>query len=343
MTDAVLNVRLEGARKPVTTVPPAVGFLVLLGVATAVPWLTLPWLARNAAQGGMTAQTKTLLVFLGSGVHVAASYALYFDNDLRPVMRAHRLRYFVAPVAVVIVSAVLFAWSGARLSASLLTFYFVWQTHHYTRQNIGVFAFSTKALHTLPATTLERAAITTSGFAGVIGMITLIAPFERTPIARPAMYAHNIASLVFVGALVLLVLCIPRALEAGNPMRFVFLVAGVAFYLPTFIYRDPFSAVSSYAIAHGCQYLVFMAYIAAHRRESIGRRFVLPTAGLALFGGLVLWRMQHATGVGRPWAALNGFYLGLVMVHFVLDAGVWRLSEPAQRKYMAERFGFLAG
>jgi hypothetical protein len=36
-----------------------------------------------------------------------------------------------------------------------------------------------------------------------------------------------------------------------------------------------------------------------------------------------------------------GAYLGIVMWHFLLDAGMWRLSEPFQRAYMGERFAFL--
>ena len=35
------------------------------------------------------------------------------------------------------------------------------------------------------------------------------------------------------------------------------------------------------------------------------------------------------------------FGLGIVMAHFVLDAGVWKLSEPFPRNYMAQRFPFL--
>jgi hypothetical protein len=29
------------------------------------------------------------------------------------------------------------------------------------------------------------------------------------------------------------------------------------------------------------------------------------------------------------------------MTHFVLDAGLWRLREPFQRRYMRDRFSFV--
>lgn len=342
MTDvAVEAARTRRKPRTVTTAPGGAVFLGLLALATALPWLGLPFLARTAAGGGLTTHAKTFLVFLGSGVHVAASYALYLDPALRPLFRSNRARYLLAPAMVVLGAGALLSVAGTRLTATALLLYFVWQTHHYTRQNVGVFAFATRARRSLPASDLERAAITTAGFAGVVGMITLIAPYQDTPFARPAMYAHNVASLVFLGAVGLLLLCLPRALEARDPVRLAFLVGGVAFYLPTFIYRDPFSAVASYAIAHGCQYLVFMGYVSAAQRRAKGPRMLIGTAAVASAGGLLLWHIQNASKGGRPGGALFGVYLGLVMAHFIIDAGVWRLSEPFQRKYMAERFRFL--
>lgn len=341
MTDAALT---RPSRPSAGTAAGAAGgslFLGLLALATAIPWLGLPFLARSAAEGGLTTHAKTFIVFLGSGVHVAASYALYLDPELRPFFRENRGRYLIAPAAVVLASGTLLSVAGTRLAATALLLYFVWQTHHYTRQNVGVFSFAARARRSLPPTNMERAAITTAGFAGVVGMITLITPYEDTPFATLAMYAHNVAALVFLGAVGMLVLCLPRAREAGDLVRFAFLVGGVAFYLPTFVYRDPFSAVSSYAIAHGCQYLVFMGYIAGARRGEAAPRLLLGTVAIAAVGGLLLWHIQYASRDGAPGGFVFGVYLGLVMAHFIIDAGVWRLSEPFQRKYMSERFRFL--
>lgn len=316
-------------------------FLTLLAVATAVPWLGLPFLARTAAEGGLTTFAKTFIVFLGSGVHVASSYALYFDPELRKFFRANPHRYLIAPAVIVLATGVVLAIAGARLTATGLVLYFAWQTHHYTRQNVGVFSFATRARRTLPPTDLERAAITTAGFAGVIGAVTLVAPYKDTPFAAPAMYAHNVAALVFLAAVAMLALCLPRAIEARDPVRLAFLVGGVVFYLPTFVFTDPFSAVSSYAIAHGFQYLVFMAYIAGAGRREAGSRLLVATLATATLGGLVLWHLQYMTKDGTIGGFVFGVYLGIVMAHFVIDAGVWRLSEPFQRKYMGQRFQFL--
>lgn len=312
-------------------------FLVLLAAATAIPWVGLPYVGRAA--GGLTARGTTALVFLGSGFHVAASYAFFLERDLHPLLRASRRRYFIAPALLVVGTAVFMLLAGTRLTATAVLAYFIWQTHHYTRQNIGVFAFATRALGTLSPSLLERSAITTAGFAGVLGMITLITPYQDTPFAAVAMYTGNVAVLVFIGAVAMLACCLPRALQAGDPVRLAFLVGGVLFYLPTFVYRDPFAAVASYAIAHGCQYLVFMGYVSGARSSS--RRKLAAAGAIALVGGLALWHAQHGALDGAAGRLASGAALGAVMAHFVIDAGVWRLSEPAQRQFMSERFRFL--
>ena len=42
---------------------------------------------------------------------------------------------------------------------------------------------------------------------------------------------------------------------------------------------------------------------------------------------------------GPRW--LYGVYVGVVMTHFVADAGIWRLREPFQRAYMKSKFHFV--
>ena len=61
---------------------------------------------------------------------------------------------------------------------------------------------------------------------------------------------------------------------------------------------------------------------------------------LALIGGGVLMLMSDELiwGGGR---FVFGCYLGLVMSHFVVDTGVWRLSGSFQRQYLSEPFDFI--
>ena len=69
--------------------------------------------------------------------------------------------------------------------------------------------------------------------------------------------------------------------------------------------------------------------------------FALGIMGVQ-FLGLALSAASHLHSGGPVARAVYGAYLGVVMAHFVIDAGVWRLSEPFQRGYMARRFPFIA-
>ena len=64
---------------------------------------------------------------------------------------------------------------------------------------------------------------------------------------------------------------------------------------------------------------------------------------IAACGGLLLNHASDAsTWLTPPYSsAIYGVFIGLVMAHFVLDAGIWRLREPFQRGYMRKKFDFI--
>jgi len=122
-----------------------------------------------------------------------------------------------------------------------------------------------------------------------------------------------------------------------NWLRLVFFLFGTLFFLPLYAFDDPVSATLGYAIAHGLQYVVFMAFVGADRRFPIASLIIL--AGIAtIYAAFALWLVNNAAVYG---SALTGVFIGLVATHFVLDAGIWKLREPFQRRYMREKFNFI--
>src|SRR5437762_10510631 len=107
-------------------------FMAMITLATAGPWLAIPLLLRWHAHPNAR-QLETVIVFVGSAVHVAASYYFYLDPAARDTIRAHRRRYIQVPVALVVLTAVVFAFSSDRVRFSLLLAYLSWQTYHYMR------------------------------------------------------------------------------------------------------------------------------------------------------------------------------------------------------------------
>ena len=48
--------------------------------------------------------------------------------------------------------------------------------------------------------------------------------------------------------------------------------------------------------------------------------------------------LNYAADAG---GALKGLFIGGVMAHFLVDAGIWRLRETFQRRYMRGKFYFV--
>jgi hypothetical protein len=315
-------------------------FFPLLIAATAITFVVFPLASYVLPEDTSLADLTVALFFLGSGGHVAASFFFYTDAEMRErLLVPERNRFLVVPVAIVIGSALFFGLAGLVPEAWGATVYWVWQTHHYARQNHGMLAFASRA-DGIPISMLERSAITLTGIAAIIGMITFVTPTEETRLFDWNWYIHTVALGVFACAWLLYALSIFRQRHARpTGRRSLVLLVLMLFFLPLFLFTDPLCAVFTYAVAHGLQYLVFMGFVVARPRPVVGLGALVA---FVLIGGGLLFVLQRREGImGAFPDTLYGAYLGIVMWHFLLDAGVWRLSEPFQRRYMSERFDFL--
>jgi hypothetical protein len=300
----------------------------------------MPFLARfHPGSAGVTGM-RDLLIFLGGSGHVALTAFFYSDRELQELFRAHRLRYLVVPVLLVLGTGALYATLPPRGAAHVLLAYFAWQTYHYMRQNYGILAFVGYADGSGPPTFLEKVILNVGVFAGILGMVRLLALQVNTVLDGYDGLLYETGFLAYFSIPVLLAAAWIRTPGLRSPVRAGFLLLSALFYLPTFLFEDAGSAVSSYAFAHGLQYFVFMYYVARKgEAERTGRLLTLVLSCLVL--GSLLIAMSHPEFWGRVGNAVFGAYLGVVMTHFVVDAGVWRMREPFQRRYMTERFRFL--
>ena len=314
------------------------GLFYWLIPATLIPFVAFPLFAYVLPEGGVIHQSRELLIFIGSSGHVAASFFFYTDHSIRGHMREHRLRYFAAPLALVLGTAAIYAFSDRSLLSYVAIGYWIWQTYHYARQNHGVLAFVSKA-EGMGVERSERVAIELTGIAGSIGMITFVTPYDQTVLAPYAWHIHHLALAVYAAAWAFGLYSLSA--RRGTPLRTFMFVLLLLFFAPLFVFENSLAAVSGYAIAHGLQYLVFMSYVATVPRSARIRNFVkLVLIGLG--GGIFLYTLAAGPMALGSWRlTIFGGYLGFVMWHFVLDAGVWRLSQPFQRAYMSERFACL--
>ena len=123
--------------------------------------------------------------------------------------------------------------------------------------------------------------------------------------------------------------------------------------MPLYLSNNVLISYSSYAIAHGLQYLVFMSVVSLKSSEMPALspwRGLFKMACLTLFVGFICYRLADLRGAefvnshlatGKLLDFMVGAVFGGTLAHFVIDAGAWRLRKADSREYMVKRFGFL--
>ncbi|MGN6795089.1 MAG: hypothetical protein ACTHJW_22110 [Streptosporangiaceae bacterium] len=130
-------------------------------------------------------------------------------------------------------------------------------------------------------------------------------------------------------------------------------VTCLLFFLPAFLFDSPYAAVGGLTIAHGMQYLLLVGLIAGcgtardHGRTAAGSAGLSRMLRLALLanvasiGGAALSGASHLHSAGPAGRLIFGAYLGVVMAHFVIDAGLWRMRDPLARNFLVTHLPYL--
>jgi hypothetical protein len=80
----------------------------------------------------------------------------------------------------------------------------------------------------------------------------------------------------------------------------------------------------------------------AHGASGASRAMRLAIFGnVALIGGALLSTASHLHNSSPAGRAVFGAYLGVVMAHFVIDAGLWRMRDPLARKFITGHLPYL--
>lgn len=314
-------------------------FLIAAAAATLLPLAIVPWAHHLAPDSESALRLLIILNFIGANFHVATTGWFYADAEMRPHFHAHPWRYFVIPAALIAGSALAFEFVPASLRGWLLLGFLSWQLWHYQKQNVGLLSFVAAGTGSGPLSVWERRTVMLSAVAGILGF------FSLNPVGLPGWSeafarAHELGGIVYLLSPIALAITIVKVPTLrSHPLRLGFLLIGAAFFLPTFLFDNATSATLGYAIAHGLQYLVFMGVVAMKRRPlvSLAVMAAIGASGAVLLNAGI---MAPDTGLARG-NALYGAFIGTVMAHFVLDAGIWRLREPFQRGYMRSRFSFV--
>jgi hypothetical protein len=279
------------------------------------------------------------VLFVGSSAHVASTGWLYTLGDVRSYAASRPLRLRWVPAACLVSGALAAALVRPSSFAWLLLPFFGWQFFHFAKQNLGLAALAASSAGVVSLRPGERRALLASGAAGIGGLIARPALLQlRVDPRLGALF--GVAALGFAAAVAAGAALLVRRPAAQRPAGFsVMYLMALLFSLPVFTCGSPYAAVGGMTAAHGMQYLLLVGLVAAGSGGRLVRLAVL--GNVALLGGAALERASHLHAAAPAERLLFGAYLGAVMAHFVIDAGLWRLRDPFPRAFLARRVPYL--
>ena len=329
-------------------------FLVALLLSTWLPILFFILVAPSGTQGlGLTA-IKTIFLFLGTA-HVPATLLFYTDKEFSAIIQSNRVRYIYIPILLIFVTGLVFAFLSTTIQAFVLLAYWSWQTFHYGRQNVGIYAFASIAETGRAPRKVEKMAIEAGTLLAILGTFKILGmTVAPVYLHRTFDFLYHFGVVTFVAVLVFSLAVYAKFYRDTTPFKTIFFFTAIFFFLPVFISTDNNIAFTSYAMAHGVQYVVFMLVISATAVEGASR--AIPYKSLAKFLvfllvlGFMFWRVgdlkemeivKQVSSYTTAAGFLFGAVLGATASHFIVDADAWRLSVANQRAFMTKRFYFV--
>jgi len=315
------------------------GFLITLALVTVGSLVGVPLALKWATASGHGLPGSLTLVAVTGPMHVAATSFFYFDREFWPVLRETPVRSFwslgLLPLGILALGVAGKATIGPWAFLLIFFSHNVWLFYHYQRQNFGLISFVSRnvgagRLPTSVNTTLNLAAL--GGIVSLLGIPGFYPNTEGlvTPQAYLAMRTGGIA--VYMLSVLSMMWVFRREPRLRESVWLIgALVVGMAFFLPAVVLQSAALAFLPNAIAHGAQYIFMMSVLSGRSRR--GWLALLTMCVLAVTIGSIFNRMG-------AWPAILAA-TGFTQVHFLIDAKVWRLSEPKQRAIMNDRFDFL--
>jgi uncharacterized membrane-anchored protein len=315
---------------------------------TLIPWLFFCLVSGQVADPAL-ASVKAGFVLVGAS-HVPATIAFYGDAEFRRISMGSPSRYLFAPAGIIVGAAVVFALLGPMLQGLFLSVFWLWQTWHYGRQNLGVNAFVAIAQGRSSPHPREKVLITAGTVAGMCGILQVLALSVLPESLRPLLsWAWHFGAVVF-GAVALALAWYLATARPSNVLSAVVLAICSLFFAPMFLARGIEGMFLSYAIAHACQYFLFITIATANQPAATNRALKAALAsGMIVFALALGWLLtrildlRQTAELGSHWLVnlAVGAALGVTMAHFIVDAGIWKLSNKLPRAFIHRRFAFV--
>ena len=275
-------------------------------------------------------EALAFLLFVGSSVHVASTGWFYTVPEVRAYMSTRKARYVWWPLALISGAGAIALLVPATALKWLLLPYFGWQFFHYQKQNLGIAALAAASAAGRAVAHGRATGANRGGLAGVVALL-----------ARP--------SLLQVPVRPVLAAAVPGG--GGRVRAFVAAGAGCLARRGAPNGRPDSACVPDVAAVRAAGVRLHLALRRGGRPDDRARPAVPAADGhgggrrprgaqrlaglaalcnIALLGGAVLSIASDQAAEGQR-RVLFGFFLGAVMAHFVVDAGLWRLRDEFPR------------
>jgi hypothetical protein len=309
--------------------------------------------APNFVAGALSSSLTTTFVFMGtlSTAHVfSTAYLLFNPREYAGVKSAGTV-FVLLPIVLIVLTFIILLTTQLWTAMIFMLVYIHYGMWHFGRQNLGVLSFVSRISLSRPMNQFERQTIMAGIIAGMTAAYSLFAPalmLNQKAFPFDVSSVNSIFSnLWWIGAAINVVL-VPLVLlhvwshrQEYDWTAGLTYLASVFFFLPIFLSNNSLFTFAAWTIAHGLQYVVFLAFHAAGKPKP-----VLPLAFLAasVFGGYAIWQVCGKIQGGEDVFAIKvavATITGITLVHYWVDQFLWRFNTPERRKWLAESYPFL--
>jgi hypothetical protein len=293
-----------------------------------------------------------------ASAHVFATLYLLTDRVNLRFMADHPFQMIAIPLLLIAICIAVFMVPGNPLFVPALMLFLLYQTWHFGAQNIGVAMFVSLSEREVPIDAHEKAIIRIGTICGMVGVLSALYPnfmigSQHVPIdemfLRVLRWGYRIGAVAAVGITAWAFFLL---LKNWRQKQFVFGIAiflSAVFLFPMYISNNYMVAVASFTIAHGLQYVIFLAAHSFSPFSSVDRRqrrysalLLPPIVLLAIIGiGHLIWTRAPMIDSGKfPLVGLS-ILLGLTLAHFWVDQFMWKMRNPDRARWIKGNYGFV--
>jgi hypothetical protein len=288
-----------------------------------------------------------------AGTHVFSTLYLYFTPDVFEGVWNWRWTVVAAPIALMAAVFLFLLAMPTWLLVLFMLIYIHFGIVHFGRQNLGVLTFSLRIGCQRPMDPFERRTIMVGVIAGMCAAYTAFAPalmlhsgyfpIDPTPVAPFFLKLWYLGAAIYVLLTPIAVYHAFKKRSHYDSPSLVLYLTSVLFFAPLFLSADPLIAISSWTVAHGLQYLIFLAVHAGSRtRATLAGLIPVVTLIVVACVGYLLWNTYPQWGnetLARVGAAA---VVAINLAHYWVDMFLWKFQTPERRKWLLTHYAFLA-